>query len=337
MIIADALSAAVLLSVVLTSSLGALTAGHLVAAALVTAGLGVFFDAGAYGLLPAVVGREHIAVANSALYAAATAVRIAGTATAGVLIAVLGPAGALAVDAVSFAASALLLRAVSHASRHRPAAGRRAALGESIRQGLCFLVRHPVLRIMTVVGLLQSFSGGAVVGQFVVYADRALGLPADDLRVGLLYAAWAVGGIGGSLVLPLALRRTDATRFLLVALPLGTGLGLGVVLSRYWALALVTVAAWGTVYLSVLVNTLNHTQAVTPAPLQGRVNTTRRMLSSGLGVPLGAMLAGAVTTQWGVRWGMSTAVLAAAAAAALVWGLRLTGRLPRDTDDRGRP
>ncbi|MYR60526.1 MFS transporter, partial [Streptomyces sp. SID625] len=54
-----------------------------------------------------------------------------------------------------------------------------------------------------------------------------------------------------------------------------------------------------------------------------RVNTTRRMLSSGLGVPLGALVASALTVRFGVRAGMSGAVVAVALAAAVVWSVQL--------------
>ena len=84
---------------------------------------------------------------------------------------------------------------------------------------------------------------------------------------------------------------------------------------------------WGSAYLVVLVNTMTYSQEVTPPELQGRVNTTRRMLSSGLGVPLGALVAGALTVRVGVQAGMATAVGAIALAALLVWGVQVRRRV----------
>lgn len=343
MIVTDWLNAACLASIPLASALGVLTGGHILMVAFASAGLGLFFDAGVYGFVPDLVGKAALTRANSALYGAETAVGIAGNAVAGALILLLRPAGTLALDALSFVVSALLLRAVSvpppaagqfgTATTRRP--GRpelpeRPGLIESVREGLAFLLRHPTLRVLTVVGTLQSFAGGAIVGQLVVFADRVLGIHGSDGRIGLLYMAWSAGGIGGSVLLPRLRRRFDALPLLLGVLPAGALLGLVVVLASDWRVALVALAAWGSAYLVVLVNTMTYSQEVTPAHLQGRVNTTRRMLSSGLGVPLGALVAGTLTTRFGVQAGMSTAVLSIGLAAALVWGVWIRGRRGRN-------
>ncbi|MFH8221192.1 MFS transporter [Streptomyces sp. NPDC018057] len=351
MIVSDWLNAVCLASVPLVSALGVLTGGHLLVVAFASAGLGLFFDAGVYGVVPDLVGKERLTAANSSLQGTETVVRIAGNALAGGLILVLRPAGTLALDALSFAVSALLVRAASRGTRpsrgtrgihdsrgihdtqdlHGTAAAHgtdappppRPAFTESVREGLRFLRRHPTLRVMTVVGTLQSFSGGAIVGQLVVFADRGLGIHGSDGRIGLLYMAWSAGGIGGSLLLPRLRRRFAAFPLLLGVLPAGALLGLAVVRAPDWRLATLALAAWGSAYLVVLVNTMTYSQEVTPDALQGRVNTTRRMLSSGLGVPLGALVASALTVRFGVRAGMSGAVVAVALAAAVVWSVQL--------------
>lgn len=351
MIVTDCLSALCLGSLPLAQALHALTVGHVVVVAFVSSTLSLFFDAGGYGFVPALVGKDRLPDANSALYGAETVVRIIGNGVAGVLIALVHPVGTLTLDAVSFAGSALFLRAVAngpsrvvssgprtsflravanapaHATTNTPAPSSvpRPGFRESVREGLRFLAGHPTLRVMTVVGTLQSFSGGAIVGQLVVFADRVLGIHGSDGRIGLLYMAWSAGGIGGSLLLPRLRRRYDAFPLLQLVLPVGALLGLVVVLSTDWRIALVALAAWGTAYLVVLVNTMTYSQEVTPAELQGRVNTTRRMLSSGLGVPLGALAASAVTLSAGIRAGMATAVASITLAAIVVWVVRLRG------------
>ncbi|MFI6401538.1 MFS transporter [Streptomyces sp. NPDC050548] len=328
MIVTDCLSALCLGSVPVAQVLGVLTVGHVVVVAFLCSGLSLFFDAGGYGFVPAVVGKDRLADANSALYGAETVVRIIGNGLAGVLMALVHPVGTLTLDALSFAGSALFLRAVANSpARAASSSGPRPGFRQSVGEGLRFLAGHPTLRVMTVVGTLQSFSGGAVVGQLVVFADRVLGIHGTDGRIGLLYMAWSAGGIGGSLLLPRLRRRYDAFPLLLLVLPVGALLGLVVVLSTDWRIALIALAAWGTAYLVVLVNTMTYSQEVTPAALQGRVNTTRRMLSSGLGVPLGALVASGVTVSAGIRAGMATAVASITLAAIVVWVVRLRGLL----------
>jgi len=325
MIVTDCLSALCLGSVPVAQALSALTVGHVVVVAFLSSSLSLFFDAGGYGLVPALVGKDRLPDANSALYGAETVVRIIGNGVAGVLIALVHPVGTLTLDALSFAGSALFLRAVANSPARAAGSVPRPEFRESVGDGLRFLAGHPTLRVMTVVGTLQSFSGGAVVGQLVVFADRVLGIHGTDGRIGLLYMAWSAGGIGGSLLVPRLRRRYDAFPLLRLVLPAGALLGLVVVFSTDRRIALVALAAWGTAYLVVLVNTMTYCQEVTPAELQGRVNTTRRMLSSGLGVPLGALVASAVTVSAGIRAGMATAVASITLAAIVVWVVRLRG------------
>ncbi|MER7580104.1 MFS transporter [Kitasatospora sp. NPDC097691] len=327
MIVTDVLNALCIGSVPLAWAMGWLTAGHVVAVAFLSSSLALFFDAGVYGFVPDIVGKESLTQANSAIYGAETVVRIAGNAVAGGLIALFRPAGTLALDALSFAVSAIFIRAVTNVAARIAPAGARPGFKESISEGLRFLAGHPTLRVMTLVGTLQSFSGGAIVGQLVVFADRVLGIHGSDGRIGLLYMAWSAGGIGGSMLLPRLRRRFDAFPLLLWVLPVGALLGLVVVLTTDWRVALVALAVWGTAYLVVLVNTMTYSQEVTPPELQGRVNTTRRMLSSGLGVPLGALVASSITLSVGIRAGMATAVVSIALAAVVVWVVRLSGRL----------
>ncbi|MEU6890550.1 MFS transporter [Streptomyces sp. NPDC046557] len=323
MVASDVLNALCLGSLPVAAALGVLTGVQLILVALLSSCLALFFDAGVYGFVPETVGKENLARANGLVHGAESLVRITGTAVAGVLMVLLGPADSVAVDAVSFIVSALLIRAVVRTPGGKAPAVARPGVRQSVAEGLRFLLGHRLLRTMTVVGTLQSFAGGAIVGQLVVYADRGLGLHGTDARIGYLYAAWSAGGIGGALLLPRLRRRLDAFRVLLPALPAGALLGLVVVSVHDWRVAVPALALWGSAYLVVLVNTMTYAQEVTPAELQGRVNTTRRMLSSGLGVPLGALVAGALTVRFGVRVGMSTAVASVALAALLVWSVRV--------------
>ncbi|MFF1697663.1 MFS transporter [Streptomyces sp. NPDC058257] len=322
MMAADILNALCLASIPLVAAFHYLTAAHIVIAAFLSSSLYVFFDAAGYGVVPTVVGKAQIPEANSAIWGAEATVRIVGTAMAGLLVAALRPTGVLALDAATFLASALLIRALTTPPDDSgPTAVDRPRFLESIREGLRFLWGQPELKAMTVSGCLQSFAGGAFIGQLVIFADRCLGIKESDPRIGLMFTAWSVGGVLGSLALPRLLRRVGAVQIMRVALPASTALGLLTALASDWRLALPTIAAWGTVYLMVIVNTVTYAQTVTPGPLQGRVNTTRRMLSSGVGAPAGAMAAGLVTASFDVRAGLLMAVSAIALSAVFAWTL----------------
>ncbi|MFF7656451.1 MFS transporter [Streptomyces sp. NPDC007983] len=326
MVTADVLNAVCLGSIPLAAIFHALTPTHIVIAAFVSASLYIFFDAAGYGIVPSIVGQARLPQANSAIWGAETTVRIVGTAMAGVLVAALRPTGVIALDAVSFLASALLIRALTHSEQSSWNATGRLQLRESVKEGVRFLWRQPELRIMTISGCLQSFAGGAFIGQLVIFADQGLGIAESDPRVGLLFTAWSVGGVLGSLMLPRLLRKAHAVQVMRMALPLSTVLGLLTALTSDWRFALPAIAAWGTVYLMVIVNTVTFAQTVTPESLQGRVNTTRRMLSSGVGAPLGVMISGLVTAAFTVRAGLLLAVAAVGFAAMAAWHPHLSSR-----------
>ncbi|WP_330328296.1 MFS transporter [Streptomyces sp. NBC_00536] len=324
MVAADLANSVCLTSVPLAAATHSLTTVHIVAVAFVSSTLYVFFDAAGYGVVPAVVGRERLAQANSLIWGGETTVRIIGTAMAGLLIGVLGTTGALALQSVTFLISALLVGAMAMPTGVRTAPSENLRILESIKEGVQFLWRQPALRIMTVCGCLQSFAGGAFLGQLVIFADRDLGLVESDSRIGLLFTAWSVGGVLGSIALPRLLRKVDAMHVMRVALPASAGLGLLTTTMDDWRFALPTITAWGTVYLMIIVNTVTYAQSVTPEPLQGRVNATRRMLSSGIGAPGGAMMAGFVTAAFSVRSGLLMAVAAVGLAAVFAWSMRPT-------------
>jgi hypothetical protein len=296
---------------------------HLLAAAFVVPALFVFFDAADFGALPTLVGRDRIAAANSALWSASTVVETAVPLLAGALLAVLSGASLIAVDCLSYVASALLLRSLRRplsAPGRRPAAplsGR--ALVADVREGLHFLWGHPTVRSMTIVGATQSIAGGAFIGQMVVWADRSLDVREGDWRLGVLFAAWGVGVFVTSLVTPLVVRRLGAARVTLLALPASAVLCVLTALAGSWVVGSLVLVAWGAAYMGVVINSITYRQQVTPEPLMSRVNTTGRMLSFGLGWPIGSVLGGVVAHSAGPRAGMLAGAGALVVGVAVGW------------------
>jgi hypothetical protein len=179
----DAVNAVVLASIPIASWFGALTVPHLLVAAFVVPALFVFFDAADFGALPTLVGRDRIAIANSALWSTSTVVETVVPLAAAALFAVVSPASLIAVDALSYVASAALIRTIVRPlseARQLASPLSRSALVADVREGLVFLWSHVTLRSMTAVGTAQSISGGAFVGQMVVWADRDLDVREGD-------------------------------------------------------------------------------------------------------------------------------------------------------------
>jgi hypothetical protein len=69
----------------------------------------------------------------------------------------------------------------------------------------------------------------------------------------------------------------------------------------------------------VVVNTISYRQQVTPEALLGRVNTTGRLLSWGVGWTLGAFAGGVLSHQIGVRPAMVSMASLSVAAVVVAW------------------
>ncbi|HUQ56958.1 MFS transporter [Lentzea sp.] len=321
MVALDLAVAAVLATVPLTWLAGALTAPHVVVVAFVTQTAFVFFDAANFGALPTLVGKERLTVAYAALYGRTTVVELVVPGLTGLLVAIVSPAALLAVNALTGVGSALLLRAItSSLANPRPMRGA-GELVADVREGLRFLWGEPVIRTLTLVGATHSVASGAWVAVLVPFADEVLGIaPRGDVRLAALFSCWGVGAIIASRVLPRLTQRWGNARVALRALPLSL---LGVVLvlvGEHWLLVCAAAVFWGVAGAVVVINGISYRQQVCPEELQSRVNTTGRMVAWGLGQPLGAALAGAVSVWAGdPRAGLAAGVVVLFSGVVMAW------------------
>lgn len=295
MVTADVLGACLVLTLPLAHWLAEVTVPHVLVVAFLGPTLGVFFDGAVFGAIPTLVGRGRIAEANSIAWGAQSLNEILLPSAVGLTLVLLAPADLLLLDALTFAASAALVASITRpmhdATREHPPLTTTVLL-KDIREGLAFLVGHPGVRTMTIVGTLQCLAGGGFVALMVVWIDRSLDVGTEGLRFGLVYGAWAVGGLLAASALPWLLRRSSPERIALVALPFSAAAGLVVPLVPVWWAAALALAVWSVAYTVIVINAVSYRQVVTPEPLLGRVNTAGRMLSWGLGWTGGALLAG---------------------------------------------
>jgi len=333
MVRADLVNAVVLATIPIAHWFGVLTVPHMLVAAFLVPALFVFFDAADFGAVPTLVGRDRIAGANSAIWSTSTVVETAFPLLAGALLAVVDGATLIAVDALTYVASAVLIRAITRPLSDARAGAEpldRSALVADVREGLQFLWGHLTVRSMTIVGALQSVAGGAFVGQLVPWSDRQLGVQAGDWRLGVVFSAWGVGVLFASLTLPRAVRRVGAARVTLLCLPASAVLCTATAFAYDWVTGSLALVAWGAAYMGVVINSITYRQQVTPEPLMSRVNTTGRMLSFGLGWPVGSVLGGVVAQLSGPREGMLTGALVLALGVVVAWTspLRHEGSAP---------
>jgi MFS family permease len=329
MIASDAVNVLVIGSVPVAWWLDHLTAAHALAAAFVVQALFTFFDGANFGALPVLVGRDRVAEGNAAIWAAGGVLDLAVPAAVGVALTVWHPADLLAVDALSFAVSFVLVRSIGRSlSGVREPAGplRARTLVGDVVEGVRYHVGHAGVRSMTVIGTLQSVGGAGFMGLAVVWTDRVLHIGTSGWRFGLVFSVWGIGGLVASWLVPRSLRRITATRLTLLAIPVSGLAGVGVALCTSWVPAVLGMTVWGIAYQTVLLGSLTYRQQVTPERLLSRVNTAGRMLSWGIGWPLGATAAGLLAGPLGVRTTILAMVGAGVLAAVFAW----TSPLRRD-------
>ncbi|WP_020389807.1 MFS transporter [Kribbella catacumbae] len=322
----QAVSAAALLSVPIASWLGELTAPHAVAVSAVVATSFVWFDAGSFGALPALVGRARVVPANSMVWIVTTLAGLGGPVVGGVLVATVGAAQALSFDAASYVVAGALLALIGRSFDARePRTDRPGGLGSGIREGLEFVWRQPVVRSLTLLGVGNSITGGAVAALLVVFAVRDLGLSEEGSGIGFLVAVVAAGAFLAALALPKLTARVPIGWITIATL---TTNPIALLLTAAaptlpWATA--PLLLWSFTSTLTIINGITARQIVTPLDLQARVNTTARMVAWG-GTPLGALLGGVLAETTGTRPAyalMSSAVLLSAI---LAWRSPLRNR-----------
>jgi hypothetical protein len=322
------LSAAATATVPIASLAGTPHPALLVAVAAVVSSLFVFFDAAGFAAVPALVGRDRVGAATTRMTTVYTVIGIAGPLAGAAAVAGLGASAVLALDAVSYAASALLLARVGGIPVVRPTARVGRRIGREVLEGLGHIRRSPLIRDLTLVGLGSSLTGGAVTGTLVVMVARGLDESADGPALGVLAAAAACGTLLASRVLGPLQRRMGVGAIAIGALALQAALTAAWAAVGSLVAGVLVLAAWQAATSTVALSGIVVRQTVTPARLQGRVNTTARMIAWG-GQPVGAGVGGALAASAGIRTAILVTGLGALASlvGAFASGLRRAPRL----------
>ena len=327
--------AAVAAAIPAAALLGVLRLEHLFAAAFSMGVLSLFFDASYQAYLPALVRREALVEGNAKLELARSTAQVAGPSLAGVLVQLVTAPLALLFDAASYVVSAAALASI-RAPEAPAAVAERRSVRREIGEGLRWVFGSPLLRPMVlnnVSRMLAASAGGAV---YVLYATRELAL--SPMVLGLVLAAGGPGAVLASLTSQRTIVRFGPGR-LLVAAFTAEGFFALLVPAAAWAPAPVGPAlvlgahqfvVW---YLLTAgsVAEISLRQAITPARLQGRMNTTMRSLNWGT-VAIGALIGGALGEGIGVRATQLCAALwmIAASAWTLFSPLRTLRQMPAE-------
>jgi hypothetical protein len=257
----------------------------------------VFGDVAHSAIVPEIVDQAGLVGANARINLTDTASGLSGSAVVGPIVAFLGAPVALVIDAISFLLAAVLLRGVRV---KRTAPPERAEFRRELADGLAFVARDPLFRIIT---LGSTAFNACTAAQYVLAFVFLRDLHTPKAWFGILLAAAGVGALLGSAAVPALVRRwADATVWR-VGLVAGPAIGLVIPLAQpgpgLLAYAVGTFGLSAAVAVTSIIG-FSARQALCPPGMLGRVSATTRMLTWGI-IPLAAIGGGWLAEVIGVR------------------------------------
>jgi MFS family permease len=257
----------------------------------------VLFTAASQAFVPTLVGRDRLEVANGRIITTQqVSKQFLGPPLGAALFAFAMPLP-FWLNAVTFAVSVLLIARIRRVGPPTGTGARRSIVAE-IGEGLRWLVRHRLARVLTLSAGAGNFCEWMALSVLVLFSSEVLQL--SDRGFGFLLGAMAIGGVIGGLLSGRIVAWFGARQ---------VAIGAQVVCPLAWlAIGLVgrdpiTVVALFTVFSIAIslwsVVALSARQRVIPDALLGRVTAASRMLTFGA-IPLGALAGGYIAKEFGL-------------------------------------
>jgi predicted MFS family arabinose efflux permease len=291
MVVVVNLGRAFVLAVLVATILSGAVSIALVLIALFVLGTAeTFADSASSTLLPGLVAREDLGIANARMQSAFLLTNQLLLPPVGAFLFAVGPAIPFAANAAGFALGAVLISRVATDVRelHPDRPGVRAEMLEGFR----WLMSHPPMRTLALTILTFNVTFGAAWSVLVLYAGERLGM--DEVGFGLLTTAMAIGGIIGTVSYGRLERRFSLADIMRVGLLIETLTHLVLALTTSSAIALATFVVFGThAFIWGTTSTVVRQRAVPDAVL-GRVSGVYRVAIVGgmvIGTPIGGLLA----------------------------------------------
>jgi MFS family permease len=321
---------------VLAVLVGAITSGT-VSIALILVALFVlgsaetFADAASSTLIPSLVPREHLGIANARMQGAFLLTNQLLLPPIGAFLFAVGPAIPFAANAAAFLLGAVLISRI--AASTRPArtgqgtaceVGRDdgrprsvlAGLGTDMAEGVRWLIGHPPMRTLALTIVLFNVTYGAAWSVLVLYAQERLGM--DAVGFGLLTSAIAVGGLFGIVSYGPLERRFRLADIMRVGLLIETFTHLILALTTLPIVALGTLVVFGGhAFVWGTTSTVVRQRAV-PNELLGRVGGVYRVAIMG-GLVIGAPIGGALAQAFGITAPFWFGFIGSALLVAVLW------------------
>lgn len=273
-----------------------------------------FADTTSGTLLPMLVAKSDLGVANSRLLAGFTLNELAGPPLGAALFA-LGAVWAFAAQGLLVLAGALIVARVV-LPPHGTVPAERSHLRRDIAEGVRWLWGHGPLRTLAIVIFSFNVTFGAAWSVLVLYSTVHLGM--GEIGFGLLTTMSALGGLLGTWSYEWLEAHFDLGTIMRWCLSLEVFVHLGLALTRWAWVAMVIMFVFGAYAFVWWTVSQSVRQRAVPTELQGRVNSVYLVGVFG-GMVIGAALGGLIARQWGITAPFWFGFGGTAAILALIW------------------
>ena len=302
-----------------TIALGSVSIWLVLTALFVLGTAETFANVAGSSLLPRLVRREDLGIANARLQGAFVLVNQLVAPPIGALLFAIGMALPFATDAACFTLGAVLVgRIVDTVAAPSDAATRRwTGLASDIVEGLRWLRGNAPMRTLALTIFAFNITFGAAWSVLVLYAQERLGM--DEVGFGLLTTAMAIGGLIGTASYGRLERRFSLADIMRVGLLIETFTHLVLAVSTNATVVLAAFVVfgghafvWGTTSTAVR-------QRAVPDALLGRVTSVYRT-GGVLGIVIGTPIGGLLARQFGITAPFWFGFLGSALLVTLLWG-----------------
>lgn len=305
---ADAIRAALLLSIPVAYALNALRMEQLYVVLFLVACLSAVFSSAYPAYVPTLVGSERVIDANAKLATSSSIAEIGGPGFAGALVSLFRAPFAILVDAISFAVSAVSLLLIRAPEPLRPGREEGSAVRTEIAEGLRAVREHRVLWPMAVRSIVAHVAGSFYGVLYTIYLIDVLKL--DPFLLGIVISAGGVGSIVGSLFASRVIRRLGLGPALIWTAIGASALGVLTPLAQgplpvIVAMLLIPQLFGDGLQTIESVAETSLIQGLVPNRILGRVNATLETVSHGIAYPLGALAAAGLAGVVGARGGIA--------------------------------
>ncbi|MFE4263635.1 MFS transporter [Streptomyces sp. NPDC056883] len=273
--------------------------------------LTVFFNVAFRTQLPGIVADTQLVEGNGHLAMGQSVAKLVGPAAGGVLVGVVGALRTILADALSFLVSAVLLGSIRTPEQHPAATGQapRPTFAAAVREGLGFVLRHPVLRPLLACSSATNFFFMGMTGLQIVYLVDEL--RASPSMVGAVFSAGMAGGALAGMFAGRISRRIGTARITWVSLLAAGPLCLPIPFAQPgWGISLFAFGLTAISVSQVLYNTADtsYRQQVCPPELLARTNASVLWVAFGV-IPFGALFGGSLASAFGIRTALLVCVL----------------------------